>query len=353
MTKIDTLPGIRSQFIETARLHTHVLSCGNQESEPVVFIHGNFSSATYWEESMLKLEDEFHVIAPDIRGYGETDDLVIDAKRGPRVWADDLKALSDTFGDRPAHLIGWSLGGAVIMQFAIDYHELVQSLTLISPVSPFGFGGSKDEKGTPCWADFAGSGGGVVNPEFIQRIKDQDKGTESPNSPRNVINSFYYKPPFQAAREEAFLEAALLECIGDDRYPGDMIASKNWPGMGPGEFGPINATSPKHCDTSGIIEIAQKPPVLWLRGDADQIVSDNSMFDLGTLGQMGFVPEWPGAEVYPPQPMVAQMRYVLDVYQQKGGTYREIVIADTGHSPHIEKCDEVVAAMRELFANTD
>ncbi len=62
-------------------------------------------------------------------------------------WSDDLKALSDIFGDRPAHLVGWSLGAAVLMQFALDYPQLVSSLTFISPVSPFGFGGTKGEDG--------------------------------------------------------------------------------------------------------------------------------------------------------------------------------------------------------------
>jgi pimeloyl-ACP methyl ester carboxylesterase len=67
------------------------------------------------------------------------------------------------------------------------------------------------------------------------------------------------------------------------------------------------------------------------------IVSDTSLFDLGFLGQLGAVPGWPGAEVYPAQPMIAQMRAVLDRYKANGGTYREEVLTDCGHSPHIEK----------------
>ena len=70
------------------------------------------------------------------------------------------------------------------------------------------------------------------------------------------------------------------------------------------------------------------------------IVSDTSMFDFGTLGQMELVPGWPGEEIYPPQPMVSQMRAVLDKYQTNGGSYQELVIADAAHGPHIEKPDE-------------
>jgi pimeloyl-ACP methyl ester carboxylesterase len=70
------------------------------------------------------------------------------------------------------------------------------------------------------------------------------------------------------------------------------------------------------------------------------IVADVSMFDFAGLGQMEFVPGWPGADVMPPQPMVSQMRYVLDKYQANGGAYQEAVITDAAHSPHIEKPEE-------------
>ncbi len=344
MSTVNTLPGIESRMIQTARINTHVLFSGQKDGTPVVLVHGNFSAATYWEETMLALPGEYRCIAPDLRGYGDTQDLLVDGRRGAQDWSDDLKALSDVFGDRPAHLVGWSLGAAVLMQFALDYSALVSSLTFISPVSPYGFGGTKGSDGAPCYADFAGSGGGVVNPEFVRRIKEGDRSADDPNSPRNVINTFYYKAPFRAGREEEFLSAALLEKMGDDRYPGDMTPSQNWPNVAPGKWGPINATGPKFFNTSAIADMPSKPPVLWVRGDADQIVSDNSLFDFGTLGMMGLVPGWPGVEVYPPQPMVSQMRAVLDGYQANGGSYQEVVVADTAHSPHIEKPAEFLGA---------
>jgi len=324
-------------MIQTDRINTHVLFSGPEDGIPVVFVHGNFSSATYFEETMLAMPSEFHCTAPDLRGYGDTEDLLVDGTRGARDWSDDLKVLSDKFGDSPGHLVGWSLGASAIMQFALDYPALVASLTFISPVSPYGFGGSKGVDGMPCYDDFAGSGGGVVNPEFVKRIKEGDRSPEDPNSPRNVMNTFYYKAPFLAKREEDFLSASLLQKMSGDRYPGDMTPSENWPNVAPGAWGPINATCPKYFDTSAIADLAHKPPILWVRGDADQIVSDNSMFDFGALGKMGFVPGWPGEDVYPPQPMVSQMRAVLGKYQANGGAYKEVVIADAAHSPHIEK----------------
>ncbi|MFL7839053.1 MAG: alpha/beta hydrolase [Candidatus Promineifilaceae bacterium] len=343
------LPGITPKMIQTPRINTHVLLYGPEDGIPVVFIHGNFSASTFWEEIMLAMPEGYFAVAPDLRGYGDTEDLIIDGARGARDWSDDLKALSDIFGDRPAHLVGWSLGGGVAMQFLLDYPELVSSLTLVSPISPYGFGGTKGLNGEPCYDDFAGSGGGVVNPDFIQRIKEGDRSADDPNSPRNVISTFYYKAPFQASREEDFLTAALLEKVGEDRYPGDLNPSENWPNVAPGQYGPINATSPRFYNTSAIADSEHKPPILWIRGDSDQIVSDLSMFDMGALGQLGFVPGWPGDEIYPPQPMVSQMKAVLEQYAANGGTYEEVVVVDAAHSPHIEKPEVFNQAFHALL----
>jgi pimeloyl-ACP methyl ester carboxylesterase len=107
-------------------------------------------------------------------------------------------------------------------------------------------------------------------------------------------------------------------------------------------YGPINAGSPKYVadDAAEFIAVQAKPPILWIRGSDDMIVSDNSMFDFGALGKLGFVPDWPGDDVYPPQPMISQTRAVLEKYAANGGSYEEHVIADTAHGPHIEKPDE-------------
>ena len=344
MSSIPTLPGITSEHIPTARIRTHVLTSGPADGEPVVFVHGNASSATFWEETMLALPPRFRAIAPDLRGYGETEDLLIDSAQGAQEWVEDLKALSDALGERPAHLVGWSLGASPVLQFALDYPDLVRSITLVAPVSPYGFGGTKGENGTPCYDDFAGSGGGAVNPEFVRRIQIADRGADDANSPRNVVNTFYYKPPFRAAREEAFLSSLLLEKTGADRYPGDFVPSANWPNVAPGGQGPMNATSPKNLNLSGIADMAHKPPILWIRGDSDQIVADNSLFDFGTLGMLGAVPGWPGEDVYPPQPMLAQTRAVLERYQANGGRYQEVILADAGHSPHIEQPEAFMEA---------
>ena len=47
--------------------------------------------------------------------------------------------------------------------------------------------------------------------------------------------------------------------------------------------------------------------------------------------------------------MIAQTKAVLDAYAAAGGSVREVVIADCGHSPFIEKADEFNAALHEFL----
>lgn len=350
MTEIPVLDGITSSFVDTPRLRQHVLSCGPHDGVPVLFLHGNFTAATYWEEVMLALcARGFRCLAPDLRGYGWSEDLLIDSTRGYRDWADDVNALLEALGVERAHLVGWSMGGGVAYRFIADHAQKVITATLQAPVSPYGFGGTMGGDGTPCFEDAAGSGGGVVSPLFVERIQMGDRSADDANSPRTVINTFYYKPPFRAAREEDLLTAALMEKTGPERYPGDSVPSANWPNVGPGVWGPVNCWSPKYLqgEVDDLLAAEPKPPVLWIHGDSDLVVSDNSMFDLATLGKLGYVPGWPGDEIAPPQPMVGQTRAVLERYAQAGGSYREVLVADSGHSPHIEKPQEWLAAFME------
>lgn len=343
MSSVPTLPGITSRIISTPRIKMHALFSGPETGTPVIFIHGNASSSTYWEEIMLKLPDEFQRIAIDLRGYGDTEDKLIDATRGLGDWADDVIGFAQTLGLEKYHVVGHSLGGMLLFNLIAETSANILSATMVAPGSPYGFGGTKGVDGTPCYDDFAGSGGGVVNPDFPRLIAEKDRSSDNPQaSPRVVMNSFYWKPPFIPEREEDLLSSLLTEKIGQDRYPGDFVASPNWPNVAPGKWGPINASSPKYIgDTvERFVDASPKPPILWVRGDSDQIVADNSLFDFGTLGQLQLVPGWPGADIYPPQPMLMQTRAVLDNYRSKGGLFEEIVIADTGHCPYIEKPDE-------------
>jgi pimeloyl-ACP methyl ester carboxylesterase len=336
-------------MVQTDRLQMHVLTAGPEDGAPVVFIHGNGSAATFWEETMLALPEGFRGIAPDLRGYGNTDPLPVDATLGLGDMVEDLRSLLKAMGLEKVHIVGHSMGGGIAMKYAIAYPDNLLSLTLVDTMSPYGYSGSKDVDGTPCHEDGAPAGAAGVNPEFIRLLKERDRGTDNPFSPRNVMRQFYFKPPFVPKREEELLSAMLSMRVGEDGYPGDFVPSPHWPGTAPGTRGVVNAFSRKYFDASGLADIQPKPPILWIRGADDLVVSNRAMWDIATLGALGFVPGWPGPEECPPQPMLDQIRAVLERYRANGGHYREVVIPDCGHTPFIEKPEEFNAAFHPFL----
>jgi pimeloyl-ACP methyl ester carboxylesterase len=328
---------------------------GTPGDPPVLLIHGNCSSGLFWEPFVRRLmaAGPFYVVAPDLRGYGESEPAPVDSTRGLRDFADDVAALLDEVfapGSRPV-VAGHSMGGGVAMQLTIDHPPRIGGLLLESPVSPYGFGGTRDLDGTLTSTDFAGTGGGGVNPEFVSRLAAKDRTSDNPASPRVVMRSTYVADPDAfGADEDAMLDTMLSTVVGEHNYPGDSTTVATWPTMGPGTQGVLNAMSPKYFRVADdLVGIAAKPPIVWVHGTADAIVGDASLFDLATLGKLGAVPGWPGEEACPSQPMVGQTRAVLERYAAAGGHFSEVSLDGCGHSPHIERPAEFLTALLSLL----
>jgi len=321
----------------TARgIDQNLLARGPLDGPPVLLVHGNCSSGAFWEPLLRHLPPSWRIIAPDLRGYGHTQTAPVDATRGLRDFSDDLLALLDTPGVfapgvRP-NVVGHSMGGGIAMRLLVDAPDRVAALVLESPLSPYGFGVG---------------GAGAANPDFVAALAAGDRTPDAPTSPRNVLRACYVADPASLGDdEEALLSTVLSTAVGQDNYPGDAMPTDGWPGVGPGKSGVLNAMDPsRHNVADELVALGTKPPITWIRGDADVIVSDTSQFDLAYLGKLGIVPGWPGEQVCPPQPMVTQTRQVLTRYAQAGGRFEELVFAGTGHSPHIERPAEFAAAL--------
>ncbi|GAA2010299.1 alpha/beta hydrolase [Microbacterium ulmi] len=348
MTLFD---GITSRVIETPRLTVNVLERAGDDpatspDKTVVLIHGNASSSLFWQELMQDLPGELRVLAMDLRGYGGTEHAPIDATRGLGDFSDDVRATLAELGIPSAHLVGWSMGAGVVLQYALEHAAL--SLTLESPVSPYGFGGTRRD-GTRLTDDDAGTGGGTANLDFVARLAAGDTTDEAPTSPRSVFRSGYVAPGYTTAHEDVWVESMLSTSTAAGNYPGDSVPSENWPGFAAGTVGVLNTMAPGHFDVSGIVDLALKPPILWVHGALDPIVSDASFYDYNHLGSLGIVPGWPGADVAPAQEMVSQTRDVLDAYAAAGGEVTELLLEDTGHTPHIERPAEFRQALLSVI----
>lgn len=348
------IPVIQRKEVKTNRLTMSYFEKGESNKELLILVHGNTSSNLFYLANLEELSHDFHVIAPDLRGYGYTEKLPIDATQGLRIWSEDLrsffKALNVT---QKPHLLGWSMGGGIVMQYAIDYPDEVASLTLVNPLSPFGYSGTKDEKGTPNNKFYSGTGAGTVNPSFVQALRDKITDSSNPFSVPNVLKS-YFAPEYRVDPEweKVFVDSMLDMGIGDDFYPGNFVPCTEWPNTAPGDRGIANAMSPKYVNLSGIVDINPKPPILWFRGAMDAIVSNTCMLDIGYLGELGYVPGWPGNNVYPAHPMVTQTRYILEKYKENGGTYEEYIFQDAGHGPNVEKPEEFNKKLTSFIKST-
>ena len=349
-SRFPLVAGVRSRMVRTARLEQHVYEAGSPTDEPVVLVHGNASSARFFEDLLASLPG-YYVIAPDMRGYGASEAATVDATRGVRDFSDDVHALVEVLGLRAFHLLGWSLGGNIAMQYCIDHPDRVRTLTLHATGSPYGYGGTHGPQGTPNYADFAGSGGGLISPEVTARLVARDFTANSPFTQRSALRQIIVKPTctLDPVREDTLVEQMLMIQVGERFYPGDAVPSANWPFTGPGVCGANNALSPKYLDQAELAQVWPQPPVLWIRGADDHLVSDAAHVDPATLGQLGVIPGWPGIDVCPPQPMIAQIRAVLDSYRQHGGIYHEVVLDDCAHAPLLEHPDTFRRHFRQLL----
>lgn len=335
--------------IRTARTATaiHYLH-GRETGEPVILLHGNLSASAFMLPLARALPGRYRPIAVDLRGFGASDPEPVDATRGMRDFSDDVLALLDALEVHRTHLVGWSLGGGVAMRAAIDAPGRITSLTLLAPISPYGFGGTIDTSGTLLAPDGAGSGAGSVSRSLVAALVDGDRGDDRPTSPRRLLRSFFVGPDWDRDGEDDLVAAMLTTVVGPENYPGDRADSPHWPGVAPGTTGVMNAMSPRYCSLAALATLpagGTAPPILWARGAQDIVISDRSAMDLATRGASGSIPGWPGPDAAPPQPMLAQTRAVLDAYAAAGGAYREYVLPGVGHAPHLQALPQLLEAL--------
>lgn len=96
----------------------------------LVFIHGLSDNLLYWEFLTNELKKEYQVLRVELRGHGETE--LGNEEITNDTYTDDLNNLLEELNISKINLIGFSLGGAVSLDFAIKYPQKVDSLVLMS-----------------------------------------------------------------------------------------------------------------------------------------------------------------------------------------------------------------------------
>ncbi len=116
--------GTQSGFINVngGRLYCEVIGAGS----PVVFVHGFSLDTRMWDDQFEVFAARHRVFRFDLRGFGKSP-----ASLEPYRRIDDLRAVFQFFGLEQAHLVGLSMGGSDVIDFALEFPNTVLSLTLI------------------------------------------------------------------------------------------------------------------------------------------------------------------------------------------------------------------------------
>jgi 3-oxoadipate enol-lactonase len=100
------------------------------QGEPLLFIHGLASSSRSWKKQVPLFSQHYRVITFDIRGHGRSDKHF--EPYSIELFASDARELMRTMGIGSAHIVGFSMGGMVAFQLAVDAPELVRSLVAVN-----------------------------------------------------------------------------------------------------------------------------------------------------------------------------------------------------------------------------
>lgn len=131
----------------------YYLDEGNKEKEVLVLIHGNQSSGIHHMPLIERLKDDFHLIVPDLRGFG--DSSYITPVESIDDFSLDVLSLLDELEIHKYAVLGWSTGGGVAMKIAALRPNDVTKMILVESCSHQGYPiFKKDQAGAPLIGEY-------------------------------------------------------------------------------------------------------------------------------------------------------------------------------------------------------
>jgi len=124
------------QYVTANGIQIHYVRHG--AGFPLILIHGWPGFWYEWHKNIMPLAEHFDVIAPDQRGYGDTEKPDVPAVEGynRHVRAEDLRCLADTLGLGQLAIVAHDTGSWVAQTFVIKHPERVPRLFLFNPPYP-------------------------------------------------------------------------------------------------------------------------------------------------------------------------------------------------------------------------
>ena len=133
MAAMITGPTSHSYFSQ--RLRLHYVDWGNPDAPPLILLHGGRDHCRSWDWVAAGLREDWHVIAPDLRGHGDSA-WSSDGEYSPRACVYDLAQLIHQMKLAPVTIVAHSYGGNISLRYAGIYPDKVRKLVAIEGLGP-------------------------------------------------------------------------------------------------------------------------------------------------------------------------------------------------------------------------
>ncbi len=130
-----TLFGPTSHHFISQRLRLHYSDWGNAGAPPLILVHGGRDHGRSWDWVAAQLRHDWHIIAPDLRGHGDSA-WTADGNYDLAAMVYDLAQLVHQLDAGAVTIVAHSLGGNVALRFAALYPETVKKLVVIEGLGP-------------------------------------------------------------------------------------------------------------------------------------------------------------------------------------------------------------------------
>ena len=127
--------GPASHIYFSQRLRLHYVDWGNNDAPPMIMIHGGRDHCRNWDWVAEELRKDYHIIAPDLRGHGDSQWL-LGGGYSQIDYVYDVAQLLDQKKMTPVTIIGHSLGGSISLAYSGLYPENVTKLVAIEGMGP-------------------------------------------------------------------------------------------------------------------------------------------------------------------------------------------------------------------------
>jgi pimeloyl-ACP methyl ester carboxylesterase len=117
------------------RLRLHYVDWGNEGAPTLILLHGGRDHCRNWDWVAQELREDWHIIAPDLRGHGDSA-WSSDGEYSPRANVYDLAQLIHQLNVGPVHIVAHSYGGNISLRYAGIYPDMVKKLVAIEGLGP-------------------------------------------------------------------------------------------------------------------------------------------------------------------------------------------------------------------------